>query len=231
MGNGDPQGDAGITAGTIGISSRFALTYVDFASTLLQLIRPADTRVIWPQGADVTGQFNHIANEMSGDWLWIMGDDHVFHPSILVSLLARNLDVVVPLCLKKQAPFEPVVYSGEEERDGKTWYVHANLPPSGLHEIYAAGSAGMLIRKHVLDALPRPIFQTSGHQQDEDLVLCRKIREAGFKIYCDVDQRLGHLGFFGVYPMWQGDRFGTILDMGNGQLTPLWATDPDEAAA
>lgn len=230
MGDGSPEGQGSVGGGTIGVLSRFALTYVDFATTMLQLVRPESTRVIWIQGSDTTAQFNYIADNMTGDWLWIMGDDHTFEPTILVQLLSLDLDVVVPLCLKKQAPFEPVVYGGEEVVDGKTLYYQAVLPPKGIAEIHAAGSAGMLIRKHVLDALPRPIFETTGAQMDEDLVLCRKIREAGFKLHCAVDIRLGHLGFFGVYPMWQGDRFGTVLDLGNGQWTPLFAYEDEEPA-
>lgn len=230
MGDGSPCGP--VTAGTIGVSSRFALTYVDFSGAFLRLIRPADTTIVWPQGPDVTGQFNFIADNMTGDWLWIMGDDHVFEATLLIDLLALDLDVVVPLCLKKQAPFEPVVYRGvERDEDGRNWYQPAVLPQSGVCEVHAAGSAGMLIRKRVLDELPRPIFQTTGAQQDEDLVLCEKIRDAGFKIHCSVDQRLGHLGFFGVYPMWQGDRYGTYLDLGNGQGTPLFAFEPGEEVA
>lgn len=200
---------------------------------MLQLIRPKNTRIIWPQGADSTGQFNYIADNMSGEWLFIMGDDHMFEPTLLVDLLALELDVVVPLCLKKQAPYDPVVYGGEEiDDEGRIWYMQAELPATGIVPIHACGSAGMLIRKSVLDQLSRPIFQTTGAQMDEDLVLCRKIREeAGVQIHCSVDQRLGHLGFNGVYPMWQGDRFGTILDLGNGQFTPLWAMDPEEVPA
>lgn len=231
VGDGGPQGAGAITAGTIGILSRFALTYVDFATNMLRLVRPEGTRVIWIQGSDTTAQFNYIADNMSGDWLWIMGDDHTFEATQLVQLLSLDLDVVVPLCLKKQAPFEPVVYGGEQVVEGKTYYTQAVLPATGVAEIHAAGSAGMLIRKRVLDELPRPVFETTGAQMDEDLVLCRKIRDAGFKLHCAVDIRLGHLGFFGVYPMWQGERFGTVLDLGNEQWTPLWAVDPEEEPA
>jgi len=196
---------------------------------MLRLVRPPNTRVIWIKGMDVTASFNKIVEAMEGDWLWIMGDDHVFDPTILVQLLSHELDVVVPLCLKKQAPFEPVVYGSQAVgEDGLTRYFGADLPQRGLVEIHAAGSAGMLIRRHVLDALERPVFETSGVQQDEDLVLCRKIREAGFTLHCDVDARLGHIGIFGVYPMWQGEWFGTALDVGGGQITPLWRYDPSE---
>jgi hypothetical protein len=77
----------------------------------------------------------------------------------------------------------------------------------------------MLIRRRVLDALERPIFRTSGHYQNEDLNLCAKIREAGFKIHCDVDARLGHIGLMNVVPMWAGDGWGVALETGGQYIT------------
>lgn len=206
------------------------MTFADFAVSMLQLVRPADTRIVWTKGMDVTAQFNELVERMSGDWLWILGHDHTWtwDPLILVKLLQHDLDVVVPLVLKKNAPFDIVVYSGEvEDENGKSWYMHAELEPEGVQEVYAAGSAGMLIRRRVLDKLERPIFRTTGFQQDEDLQLCAAIRNAGFKIHIDVDTRMGHLGFFPVYPMWQGNGFGPVLDLGGGQITPLWKYNPD----
>jgi hypothetical protein len=203
----------------------------------MRLIRPPDTRVNWVIGLDVTANFNRIANEMldsdpDSTALWIMGDDHIFDPLLLIQLMNHDLDVVVPFCLERQAPFKPVVYSGIEGQDENGFDIHtvAKLPHTGVHEVFAAGSAGMLIKRHVLEAIERPIFSTSGLHQNEDLNLCRKIREAGFKIHCDVDARLGHMGIFGIFPLWVGDRFGTALKSADA-IIPLYPFDPDEEAA
>lgn len=217
--------------GTIGLCTQQLARYTDFWLAYQALVRPATTAYLNMQGMDVTGNFNRMVNEMAGDWLWILGDDHTFAPDILVNLLAHEVDVVVPLVLKKDAPFDPVVYAGEEGHDeatGLTYHRVALLPQTGLHEIYAAGSAGMLIRKHVLDALERPVFETSHGVQNEDLVLCRKVREAGFKIWCDVDQKMGHIGLHTVYPMWDGSRWGSILDFGNGHISPFFGISDAE---
>jgi hypothetical protein len=48
------------------------------------------------------------------------------------------------------------------------------------------------------------------------------VREAGFRIWCDVDQKMGHIGIHTAYPMWTGDRWGPILDFGNGQISPFF---------
>lgn len=221
-------------AGTIGVVTQPLARYTDFWLADKALIRPATTKFLNRQGMDVTGNYNGLVDEMQGDWLWIMGDDHTFAPDILVNLLAHDVDVVVPLVLKKDAPFDPVVYEsedGEDEKTGLPFHRVARLPQSGLHEIYAAGSAGMLIRKRVLDALERPVFTTSHGVQNEDLIFCRKVREAGFKIFCDVDQKMGHISIHTVYPMWTGDRWGSIVDFGNGHLSPFFGISADDLEA
>jgi hypothetical protein len=217
--------------GTIGLVTQQLARYTDFWLAYQALMRPASTAYLNRQGMDVTGNYNGLITDMRGDWLWILGDDHTFAPDILVNLLSHEVDVVVPLVLKKDAPFDPVVYEGQEGQDedtGLPFHRVAMLPQSGLHEIYAAGSAGMLIRKHVLDALDRPVFTTSHGVQNEDLLFCQKVREAGFKIWCDVDQKMGHIGIHTVYPMWEGSRWGSILDFGNGHLSPYFGISDAE---
>lgn len=220
-------------AGTIGVISQPLSRFTDFTISLISLMRPASARWVWRQGMDVTGNYNGLVNDMAGDWLWIMGDDHTFPPDILMRLLDHDVDVVVPLCLKKMAPFDPVVYEGEEvnPEDGLTYYQVAHLPPDELVEIHAAGTAGMLIRRHVLEALERPVFTTSKGMQNEDLLFCQRVREAGFRIWCDTSLRMGHIGTFGVYPVWQGDRFGPMLDLGNGQFSPIYGFTAEEQEA
>ena len=228
------QGEESQAAGTIGLLTQPLARYTDFWLAEKALVRPASTKFVNMQGMDVTGGWNRIIDAVEGDWLWVMGDDHTFAPDILVNLIARDVDVVVPLVLKKDAPFDPVVYEGEEGEDENTglpFHRVARLPATGLHEIYAAGSAGMLIRRHVIDALERPLFRTSHGVQNEDLLLCKAIRDAGFKLYCDVDQKMGHISIHTAYPMWTGDRWGCILDLGNGQLSPFFGISDDDLAA
>lgn len=237
--------DDSTAAGTIGIISSDLARFSDFSTCLLSLIRPTTERIVWVRGMDVCGNLNRIIKDMRGDHLFLLGDDHTFEPGILVKLLEHlerpEVDAVVPLVMKKQAPFEPVVYSSSvvNPDDGLTYYQHAELPEHGLIQLHAAGSAGMLIKREVLkDILQHdpPVFMTTDGMQNEDLHLCRKIRERrerlgleGSGIWCDVDTRMGHIGVFAIYPFWQGDgRYGTIMDLGNGHFTPLFAVDPGD---
>src|SRR3546814_11448924 len=60
-----------------------------------------------------------------------------------------EVDVIVPPCLKRSPPYDPVVYSHQNEKGEYVGY--NDLPEHGLVPVHAAGTAGMLIRRPVLD--------------------------------------------------------------------------------
>lgn len=188
--------------GTIGIISSDLARYSDFCLSMAIMAKPEDARIVWTKTTDVVGNCNTICRNMQGEWLWIMGDDHVFNPDILLRLLAREVDIVVPLVLTRSPPYRPVVMSHETglTEQGHVEYTVANLPAEGLHEVHAAGSAGMLIRRRVLEAIADPWFSTDGKGLNEDFAFCRKAREAGFKIHCDVEVQMGHMAPHTVWP-------------------------------
>jgi hypothetical protein len=186
------------TGGTIGVLSGARTVLPDFARALTISAKPDDTRLIWTESSDIVGNCNTFCRNFRGGWLWIMGDDHVFDPDLLPRLLERNVDVVVPLCLKRTPPYDPVVYGGQNEKG--EFYV-ADLPDHGMTEVYAAGSAGMLIRRHVIEAIADPWFETGGGGMNEDLTFCAKVRDAGFRIWCDTDCLIGHITKHTVWPV------------------------------
>jgi hypothetical protein len=188
--------------GTIGVLSGDLTRYTEFSQSMFQLAYPPGSKMAWVKSVDIVGAQNQILGAAEGDWVWIMGDDHVFPPETLVVLLgdmySKDLDVVVPLCLQRFPPFAPVVYKSQNESG--SYYVYDDLPEKGLVQVHAAGNAGMLIRKRVLEKLEPPYVGTDGKGLNEDLFFCRRIREAGFKIWCDVDVRLGHINSFAIWP-------------------------------
>lgn len=193
-----------VQPGTVGVVSGELSRYSIFSMALLNLLSYSGELIShfdWMTGSNVTGNCNDLARRMQGDWLWLIGDDHVFHPDLLERLVMHDVDVVVPLCLQRSAPYPHVVYEGEDhdaDVEG-THILHTSMPEEGLFEIYASGQAGMLIKKHVLDEIGEPWFETYG-RQNEDLEFCRKIRNAGFKIHCDASALLGHIAQVIVWP-------------------------------
>jgi hypothetical protein len=225
-----------VKSGTVGVISGDLARYSMFSMCLINLLSYSGELVShfdWMTGSNITGNSNELAKRMEGDWLWMIGDDHAFQHDLLEKLVLRDVDVVVPLCLQRSSPYPHVVYEGEQEDADEegTHILHTSLPSSGIHEVYAAGNAGMLIKRHVLDAIGEPYFETFG-KQNEDLEFCRKIRNAGFKIHVDCDALLGHIGNMIIWPLWSDDYgWGIRLNVGAEQNVFLRRFDSTNSLA
>lgn len=181
------------------------LRYSGFMFSLLAMQKPDETQVLMKQSVSVVDNLNHCIRNMRGDWVHIQSDDQLWEEDALIRLLDWEVDVVVPLILMRAPPYAPVIYK-ELGPDGYLPFELGELPAEGLIEVFAAGSGGMTIRKHVLDAIGDPWFEYDGGQHlNEDLVLCRKIREAGFNIYCDVSVGMGHRASHTIWPIRDDD--------------------------
>lgn len=180
--------------------------YNQFSMTLMGMQRPAGTKLSFLTGISIAQSLNlFLASEWHGDWLLIMGDDHMMPPDMLMNLLDREVDAVAPIAFTRRAPFFTNIFREQITRPPKPgfpdgvpgWvtYDTDEVPDSGLMEVHAVGSAGLLVRRHVIDAIDPPWFENLDTvHAGEDLIFCDKIRQAGFPIHVDLDVRLGHLG-------------------------------------
>lgn len=190
----------------VGVLSNELARFSAFFQSLLGVMAclPPGSGLGWAKGVNIPKACNSLVGQMLGgsyEWLFLMGDDHTFDQDIVARLLEHDVDVVVPHCLKRYSPWMPVVFS---HQDTEGFYVPADLPESGLTEIHAAGSAGMLIRRRVLETLAAPWFEPSPDAEglNEDLYFCQKVRKAGFGVYCDPEIQLGHVVLASVRPTW-----------------------------
>lgn len=220
----------------VGVISQELARFSGFFQSLLGVMGtlPPGSGLTWAKSVDIPGNCNAIVRHMlAGDWqaLWLLGDDHVMDPYLCRQLMMHDVDVIVPHCLKRYPPWPAVVYSHQNE-DG--WYVTAELPASGLTKIHAAGSAGMLIKRHVLEALEDPWFAPGPGAAglNEDLEFCRKARNAGFGIYCDPEALLGHISLHTVWPARDDEgEWHLELEMNETERFPIKRMRNDEADA
>jgi hypothetical protein len=172
--------------------------YTAFTESMTGLQTPEGSLISFKYGTDIPNGMSWLADNMVGEWLFIMGDDHCFHPDLLMRLLDHNVDVVVPVCLMRQRPFAPVVRVDDE---GHVIDL-TKAATSGLVKIHSAGSAGMLIRKHVIDKVREkfgPVFERRP-DVSEDFLFCERVRGLGLDIHCDLGQTLGHLTATAIWP-------------------------------
>lgn len=187
--------------GAICVASGELSRYPAFTDSLVHCLRPTGTTIQYNCGLNVAANFNigiRDALESGAQWVWIMGDDHEFEPDALLRLLERQVDMVVPLVARRQPPFIPVLFkepTGPLMHEQFRPYFWRELPAHGLIAPYMCGSAGMVIRRHVLETMDDPWFETGNMGKEytnEDTYFCVKARQAGFTIYADMDVQLDH---------------------------------------
>lgn len=185
-------------AGTIAIPVGALGRYWQLYASLDTLHVPQGTELMFAEGVNVAYNLNKIIREMKGEWLWVMGDDHRFKDDMLMKLLGHEVDVVVPVCSRRGVPFQTVLYK-YASLDATAYMTYSwdelsnDYPNGGLAVVEAAGSAGMLIRKVVLEQIGDPWFVWYEEKVSEDVGFCLKARKAGFNIYADLDQTLPHI--------------------------------------
>ena len=206
---------------------RFMLFTISLAGT----VQPRGSRIHAAASANVIENLNSIVREMMPDerWLWVLGDDHVWPTDTLQVLLAEmdahpEADLMVPLVVKRNPPWHLVLYhllEGRYDENGIQLlrpYSFEEIPPSGVLEVDAAGSAGMLIRREVLDAVGDPWFNSTpdrdGRQviMNEDITFCLRARELGFRLFATTAATMGHLGIFNVRPAYRENRWGALTE-------------------
>lgn len=199
------------TPGTVGVIAQETGRYTAFSISLSALQKPEGSYERWVMGTYPAEASNELARDFHGDWLWLMGDDHAFAPDILMRLLAHNVDIVSPLCLSRRTPFNPYSFG---DRASQTPIDLDQYPNGGLVEVEAAGSAGMLIRRHVLEAIGDPWFVH--HPDGEDIHFCDRARARGFNVHVDLDTPLGHITTTVLWPTRIDGRWHTGFTVADG---------------
>lgn len=188
--------DCGYPAGTIGVPVGSLARYLGTFDSLDKVKVPLGTNLLFAEGVNVAYNCNNLIKNMTGEWLWLLGDDHRFKDDILLELLKHQVDIVVPVVSRRGMPFQTVLYRIASV-DGNTYLTYSwadlsrDYPDGGLAAIEAAGTAGMLIRKYVLDAISEPWFEW-GAKVSEDIGFCLNARKKGYEILVDLDQRMTH---------------------------------------
>lgn len=196
--------DSGYPAGTIVVAAGIQPRYYEFQLSLDAVGAPVGTKLHIERSCDITQNFNSGVKRMTGEWVWFLGDDHSFSPTLLMHLLKRDVDIVIPPTMCKVPPFAPCIMHGPNDQTNGFWnekmplYHWDEISGEGLLPLPKGdfiGQAGMLVKKHVLDRIGYPWFkcgQMDPGRLQEDLSFCREVQQLGYTIYVDQDVILDH---------------------------------------
>lgn len=188
-----------------GEQPRFAFFY----ASLLQMVGrypqamlnpDGSPRIRWVQGVDIAFNMNHAIRNLypGSQWVWIIGDDHIWHPDIIYKLWQRQVDIVAPLCLKRSTPHEPVQW----DLNMQPMPINKDEPP-GMRKVGIIGGAGMLLSLNAIEKIGDPWFRflpTNTERWGEDIWFCRRAAEVGLDVWADNEVWLGHLNVMQVWP-------------------------------
>jgi GT2 family glycosyltransferase len=193
-------------SGVVGVACADLGRYSQFSQCLANLVKPEGSHVQFEAGIDVAVNRRNVvryALENEYDWVWFVDDDMLFAPDHLWRLLDHNQPIVASLYLNRKPPYYPVAYNRRYEIEGNPYWNPIDLdgaPSSGLADIVAAGTGGLLVRCEVFEALEYDQwFKREG--AGEDMSFCRRAIEAGFPMYVDLGARMGHISNYSVWPI------------------------------
>ncbi len=190
----------------LGETARFNTFWMAFLHVQLP---PAHVFRSWG-GIYIATLQNMLAKEFLAtdcDYFWLINDDQIYPPDILLRLFKDDCDIVGPLCLSKVAPHQPLAYLPVNDGGERfpQWYLPTGA--SGLiRKLGAIGGGGMLVRRKVFETIPYPwwasypVTEEDGTivQRSEDMDFCIKARAAGFDIAMDLDVSVEHKAHYGV---------------------------------
>lgn len=196
--------------GTIIVPNPGSMRYTQTVADLFAVHKPAGTHVAFPVSGSVVQNLNRSLLEMVGEWAWLQSDDHAFPADLLLRLLDHELDVVVPMVLRRNGTGELVFGDEVEDVDphsGRSYPAYRSTNVGDIpsttdpFKVEISGTGGMLVRKRVLEAIGFPYFETTdGLKLNEDIVFSKKVRAAGFDIWVDPTARMGHITALTAWP-------------------------------
>ena len=198
-----------MSIGVIGVSTAETARFSIFYASFLGLQRPDHDNVlaVLARGSGIAENRNHITNEAlakGADWVLYLDDDHLLRPDTLMKLLAANKDIISAHYTQRQPPFNPVLMEAELP-SGAFIYKQLNPQEKGIISVAAAGAGCLLVKRKVLEALEPPYWtlgQLHPASWGDDLHFCSRVRKAGFEIFCDLDNPIGHIMSGVVWPSW-----------------------------
>jgi hypothetical protein len=220
------------SGGMVGIPCGEQGRWTEFTRSLMVLERPQGTQLAFVYGAYIQANRDELVRQMlasNAQWLFMVDDDHTFDRRLLINLLDRQVPVVGALAVARKPPYFICAFSETDRRSGRS----VGMPMHGfrfeMQEVAAVGTGAILVRRAVFEALDPPWFASSydeeGNNVSEDVSFCERAREAGFGVWLDGTQQLGHLTGVTL----SIDPRGIVFDLGSDESIVIPMEQIEEA--
>lgn len=202
-----------ILEGKMDLSQHFSLGLLKKPRGTVEMTQPR-------KAVDVARNF--LSENLDKDWIFYYDADVNIPAETLVRLLKWDLPVVTGLVVMRAGFPEPQIYKyyykegkgywylpkveevyaymRRHEQDLKNMGAGCGVIPCTREELIpcdAVGADCLLVHRKVLESIEKPYFKcTEGTASQEDFYFCRKVRDAGFDIYCDPGVLCGHNAFY-----------------------------------
>jgi hypothetical protein len=133
--------------------------------------------------------------------LFLLDSDNIPEPGTITKLLDYDKDAVHSVGATVICGAH--VFTASWKNPSGNPYEQYSMPgvdhpdSHGLKQIDGCGASGLLIKRHVIQALEYPYFKmiySEGKLElGEDFYFCNKIKEAGFELWADFDLRMQHM--------------------------------------
>jgi len=142
----------------------------------------------------------NTALEGGFDYIWFLDDDMVFPVNSFRRLISQDKDFISGIAFMKKPPFAPTCLKCKTYRKGKK--IHEKYSPiidypDDTFEVDGIGLFCAVIKVDAIKKLRTPRFHDplldTLSKIGEDVGFCRRMWEAGYKLYCDPNVKTGHL--------------------------------------
>lgn len=190
----------------IGLSTAEFIRKADFLPYFLSLHQPEGSLLTTIHGQSPAKARNIIIEQALANnctHVFLMDDDMTPPVDTVTRLLAHDKDVVTGLYLMRSYPHFPVIFDQVFD-NGFNKHLYLKDEVKGLIEITNCGLGCVLIKCEVFKKLQKPYVRLGEVVKDgwsDDIGFFNRVKEAGFKLYCDTEVRVGHMTTLTVNPI------------------------------
>lgn len=159
-----------------------------------------DFQYFWGyQVEQVRNLIAHFTIHNQYDYLFSVDSDIAFPRDTLRKLLEHNVDVVSGLYIQRIQGVHCVEVMRYNQYGGVSHVPYDEIKGQGLVPVDSCGFGCVLVKTHVLKAIPYPQFvykSAIDHSNtiSEDVYFCKQVRERGMRIYADTSILCDHIG-------------------------------------